>query len=70
MANNVEKMYLNTPLTLLLILLIILIIFCVMQHKLYNLQSIMFDVDDNAKNHNLPHIHKDNLIFFFQCVYL
>ena len=59
MANNVEKMYLNTPLTLLLILLIILIIFCVMQHKLYNLQSIMFDVDED--NHNLHNIHKDNL---------
>ena len=57
MANNVEKIYLNTPLTLLLIILIILIIFCVMQHKLYNLQSIMFD-DDNNRSH---HINKHNL---------
>ena len=46
MSDKIVKSFLNTPLTLLLILLTILIIFCVMKHKLYNLQSIMFDSED------------------------
>jgi len=50
MSDKIAKSFLNTPLTLLLIILIILIIFCVMQHKLYNLQSIMFDSDSDSDN--------------------
>ena len=50
MSNKIVTSFLNTPLTLLLILLIVLIIFCIMQHKIYNLQSIMFDNEDNEYN--------------------
>ena len=50
MSDKIAKSFLNTPLTLLLIILIILIIFCVMQHKLYNLQSIMFDSDSDSNS--------------------
>ena len=56
-SKDISASFLNTPLTLLLILLIILIIFCVMKHKLYNLQSIMFD-DDITQN--LKYISPDS----------
>ena len=63
MANNIEKMFLNTPLTLILIILITLIIFCVMKHKLYSLHSIMFDDDDDDANdkHNLDKISPEHI---------
>lgn len=52
MPNTILKSFLNTPLTLLLTILIVLILYCVMQHKLYNLQSIVFDNEDEDNNNN------------------
>jgi len=57
-SKDISTSFLNTPLTLLLILLIILIIFCVMKHKLYSVQSIMFDDDDITQN--LKYISPDS----------
>jgi hypothetical protein len=62
MSNKIVTSFLNTPLTLLLIILIILIIFCIMHHKIYNLQSIMYDDDnDDKKNIIDQELYKDKI---------
>ena len=61
MSNKIVTSFLNTPLTLLLIILIILIIFCIMHHKIYNLQTIMYDDDDDKKNIIDQELYKDKI---------